>query len=152
MRQLTDCPCKALSPAVNDPYAAIQAVEHLSVLFAALAARSLGDQVAYDRTGTVAVVVPARSFDEHLGLAVGLIRRYGVSEPTVACALLRLLGTVSAAADNDPVRLSAIEHKARLIVAGAEREVVEPADLDAVHPAMEVPHGVLADEGVARTP
>ena len=32
LRQLVDTACKALSPAVNDPYTAIQAVEHLSVL------------------------------------------------------------------------------------------------------------------------
>jgi uncharacterized membrane protein len=37
MRQLCDTACKALSPAVNDPYTAIQAGEHLAVLFAALA-------------------------------------------------------------------------------------------------------------------
>jgi uncharacterized membrane protein len=37
MRQLCDAACKALSPAINDPYTAIQASEHLSVLFAALA-------------------------------------------------------------------------------------------------------------------
>jgi hypothetical protein len=37
MRQMCDAACKALSPAINDPYTAIQASEHLSVLFAALA-------------------------------------------------------------------------------------------------------------------
>ena len=61
-----------------------------------------------------------------------------------ACALLRMLATVSAAADNDTARLSVIESEARLIVAGAEREVVEPADLDAVHSAMDVLRDVLA--------
>jgi uncharacterized membrane protein len=34
LRQLVDPACKALSPAVNDPYTAIQAIEHLAVLFA----------------------------------------------------------------------------------------------------------------------
>ncbi len=144
LRQLIDCACKALSPAVNDPYTAIQAIDHLSVLFSALVARPLGDAVLHDRVRTVAVVVPGWSFAEHLSLGVGLIRRYGVSEPTVACALLRMLATVSAAADNDTAKLSVIENEARLIVAGAEREVVEPADLDAVHTAMDVLRDVLA--------
>ena len=57
LRQLVDPACKALSPAVNDPYTAIQAVEHLSVLFAALAARPLGPIVAHDPTAGVTVVV-----------------------------------------------------------------------------------------------
>jgi Predicted membrane protein len=30
IRQLVDVACKALSPAVNDPYTAVQAVDHLS--------------------------------------------------------------------------------------------------------------------------
>jgi uncharacterized membrane protein len=44
MRQMIDPACKALSPAVNDPYTAIQAIEHLGVLLAALAARPVGPQ------------------------------------------------------------------------------------------------------------
>ena len=43
IRQLVDMACKALSPAVNDPYTAVQAVDHLSVIFCALAVRPLGD-------------------------------------------------------------------------------------------------------------
>lgn len=37
IRQLADIASKALSPAINDPYTAVQAVDHLSVLLAALA-------------------------------------------------------------------------------------------------------------------
>ena len=48
IRQLVDMACKALSPAVNDPYTAVQAVDHLSVIFCALAVRPLGDWVTAD--------------------------------------------------------------------------------------------------------
>ena len=51
VRQLVDVACKALSPAVNDPYTAVQAIDHLSVIFCALAGRPLGDDVAADPTG-----------------------------------------------------------------------------------------------------
>src|SRR5664280_1063249 len=43
IRQLVDMACKGLSPAVNDPYTAVQAVDHLSVIICALAVRPLGD-------------------------------------------------------------------------------------------------------------
>jgi uncharacterized membrane protein len=43
IRQLVDAACKALSPAVNDPYTAVQAIDHLSVIFCALAQRPLGN-------------------------------------------------------------------------------------------------------------
>ena len=62
MRQLVDAACKALSPAVNDPYTAIQAIHHLSVIYTELAKRKVGTIVVDDPAGRVCVVVPpARS-------------------------------------------------------------------------------------------
>jgi uncharacterized membrane protein len=131
IRQLVDVACKALSPAVNDPYTAVQAVDHLSVIFCALARQPLGTHVARDGQGVV--IVPARRFGDYLAVMCGLIRRYGASEPTVANALLRLLGNCAAVAGNDPGRYAAIEEQARIIVADAEREVAQRADLALTH-------------------
>jgi Predicted membrane protein (DUF2254) len=97
IRQLVDVACKALSPAVNDPYTAVQAVDHLSVIFCALARRPLGNHVARDGAGAAAII-PGRRFGEYLAVMCGLIRRYGAGEPTVAHALLRLLGSCAAVA------------------------------------------------------
>jgi uncharacterized membrane protein len=133
LRQLVDPACKALSPAVNDPYTAIQAIEHLSVLFAALAARPLGPQVVHDPASATTVGVPARSFAEHLALGVGLIRRFGANEPTVVHALLRLLSTILRTCRDDPDRWTAIQDQAELLVTAAEREAMEPADLAIVY-------------------
>jgi uncharacterized membrane protein len=77
LRQLTDIGCKALSPGINDPYTAVQAIEHLAVLFAALAVRPVGDHVGRDASGSVVLVVPGRGFSDHLSLGSGLLRRYG---------------------------------------------------------------------------
>ena len=101
IRQLVDSACKALSPAVNDPYTAVQAIDHLSVIFCALARRPLGHHVARDSSGA-AVIVPGRRFPEYLAVMCGLIRRYGAAEPTVDDALLRLLLTCADVAGNDP--------------------------------------------------
>jgi len=133
LRQLCDIACKALSPAVNDPYTAIQASEHLSVLFAALAARPAGDLVVHDSERSVLVAVPARSFAEYLALFVGLIRRFGASEPTVIAAMLRLLAAAVGAMGAEPDRWAAVENEADLLVVAAQRSVVEPADLHLVH-------------------
>ena len=133
LRQLCDIACKALSPAVNDPYTAIQASEHLSVLFAALAARPAGDLVVRDSERSVLVAVPARSFAEYLALFVGLIRRFGASEPTVIAAMLRLLAAAVGAMGAEPDRWAAVENEADLLVVAAQRSVVEPADLHLVH-------------------
>jgi uncharacterized membrane protein len=132
-RQLIDPACKALSPAVNDPYTAIQAIEHLAVLFSELAARPLGTYTLQSPGGADAVVIPGRSFASLLGATVGLIRRYGASEPTIVHALLRFLSDTLTATGEDPQRWAAIEAEARLLVTDAQREVAQPADLNMVH-------------------
>jgi uncharacterized membrane protein len=133
-RQLTDMACKALSPAVNDPYTAVQAIERLSALFRALATRPLGCHVDRD-PGGAEVTVPGWSFGEYLATMCGLIRRYGAAEPTVVTALLHLLRTSAAVDGPDPSRPAAIEEQARLLLEDAEREVRQPADLVAVRTA-----------------
>ncbi|MFF5296636.1 DUF2254 domain-containing protein [Paractinoplanes globisporus] len=133
-RQLTDMACKALSPAVNDPYTAVQAIERLSVLFRVLATRPLGCHVDRD-PGGAEVTVPGWTFGEYLATMSGLIRRYGAAEPTVVTALLRLLSTCAAVDGPDPGRPAAIEEQARLLVEDAEREVRQPADLREVRAA-----------------
>jgi uncharacterized membrane protein len=135
IRQLVDMACKALSPAVNDPYTAVQAVDHLSVIFCALAVRPLGDYVASDPTGTGVVIVPARRFGDYLATMCGLIRRYGSSEPTLSVALLRLLANCAAVLPDDPARWAALSEQADLILNDAMREIAQPADTLAVQAA-----------------
>ena len=139
IRQLVDAACKALSPAVNDPYTAVQAVDHLSVIFCSLAQRPLGNHVARHPSGA-AVIVPGRRFPEYLAVMCGLIRRYGAREPTVADALLRLLATCADVAGDDPELCTAIEDQARIIIADAEREIPQPADLTSTHAEAENLH------------
>lgn len=137
IRQLVDMACKALSPAVNDPYTAVQAVNQLSVIFCALAVRPLGDDVVRDPNGTGVVIVPARRFGDYLATMCGLIRRYGAAEPTLTTALLRLLGNCAAVLPDDPPRWDALDEQAELILADAGREIAQPADLRQVRAAYE---------------
>ena len=143
IRQLVDVACKALSPAVNDPYTAVQAVDHLSVIFCALAWRPLGSHVVRrrqrgrgDRSGPA---VP-----DYLAVMCGLIRRYGAREPTVAHALLRLLGNCAAVAGDDREWRAAIEEQARIVVDDAEREVAQPVHLALAHAEAEAVRQVVA--------
>lgn len=136
IRQLVDIACKALSPAVNDPYTAVQAIDHLAVLFCALATRPLGDNIVRDPGGQVMVIVPGRRFADYLVLMCGLIRRYGAKEPTVMLALLRLLEDC-AAVQFDPTRSAAIDEQAALILADCEGQVAQPADALPIRTATE---------------
>ncbi len=134
IRQLVDVACKALSPAANDPYTAIQAIDHMAVIFCALAARPLGDYYAVDPDTGGAVIVPGRRFGDYLSTMCGLIRRYGSKEPTVSVALLHLLAHCATVTDH-PDRCVAIAREGRLVVEDSTRDVVQPADLESVHTA-----------------
>ena len=129
IRQLVDVACKALSPAVNDPYTAVQAVDHLAVIFSEMGRHTLGTRVGRDGQGRVAVVVPSRRFGEYLETMAGLVRRYGSGEPTVAIAMLHLLEDCREAVGADPERLADLAGQAELVLIDAEREIAQPADL-----------------------
>lgn len=135
IRQLVDVACKALSPAVNDPYTAIQSIDHLSVIFCALARRPLGDYLVRDPELRAAVIIPGRRFGDYLSTMCGLIRRYGAKEPTVSVALIRLLANCAAVVEDDRARWQAIAEQADLILADASREVAQHRDLTGVQAA-----------------
>lgn len=135
IRQLVDIACKALSPAVNDPYTAVQAVHHLTDVFVALAPRQLGSHILRSASGPGAVVIRGRRFGDYLAAACGQIRRYGASEPTVAVALLELVTTCAYAGGRTEDRLAVLGAEADLVLADAERLTGQPADLRTVHAA-----------------
>jgi uncharacterized membrane protein len=128
MRQLVDIALRALSPAVNDPYTAIQAIHRLTILLCALGPLSLGDYQITASTDASRVIVHAPSFADYAELACGLIRRYGAAEPTVSAALLTLLRDAQALV-SDPDRIQVLASQARLILSDAEQLTRQPADL-----------------------
>ena len=128
IRQLVDVAVKALSPAVNDPYTAVQAIHHMTAIFGALARRPLGPRVARDPDGPAVVVVPSRVFGQYLAKMCGLVRRYGSSEPNVMTALLRLMDHCAQIARADPARLDALSEQARLVLEDGVRDIAQPAD------------------------
>jgi uncharacterized membrane protein len=121
LRRLVDIANRALSPAVNDPYTAIQAVHHLSVLLCVLARRRLGDWLCRDRDGTLRVAVPLPDFAEYLRRSTAQIRRFGAAEPALTRSLIELLrdvGTSTASGE----RRAACAHHLWLVLEDAKRE------------------------------
>jgi uncharacterized membrane protein len=127
IRQLADVGVKALSPAVNDPYTGMQALEHLGVVLAALAPRALGNQLLYDARGRLHVAVPGRSFADYVELATGQIRRYGASEPRVLEDMVRVLGTLGSFCHDDATR-AALINAVGLVEEAAENAILQEGD------------------------
>jgi uncharacterized membrane protein len=131
LRRLVDIANRALSPAVNDPYTAIQAVHHLAVLLCSLAPRRLGDRLCDDSQGTLRVAVPQPDFGEYLLRSTAQIRRFGASEPALTRSLVQLLNDVGSSAVSDD-RRAACAHHLWLVLEDAKRETAQPADAEIV--------------------
>jgi uncharacterized membrane protein len=131
LRRLVDIANRALSPAVNDPYTAIQAVHHLSVLLCVLARRRLGDWLCHDRQGILRVAVPLPDFAEYLRRSTAQIRRFGAAEPPLTRSLIQLLRDVGTSTSSEE-RRAACAHHLWLVLEDAKRETAQPDDLQAV--------------------
>lgn len=69
IRLLVDIALRALSPGVNDPTTAAQAIDHLGPLMVQLASRRLGPRALEDDGGIVRVLVPAPGWSPLVDLA-----------------------------------------------------------------------------------
>jgi uncharacterized membrane protein len=134
VRQLEDIAVKALSPAINDPYTSIQALEHLGVVLAALAPRKLGGQLLTDDGGIARIWMPGRDLHYFLDLAIGQVRRYGCAEPRVVLGLIRVLKTTAWLCPDEAGR-ELVAGQLRLVLEDAERAIRQPADLEPVRAA-----------------
>jgi uncharacterized membrane protein len=132
IRQQTDIACKALSPAVNDPYTAVQAIDHLSVVYCDLAVRPLGTKVLTGPAGKGGVIVPGGTFHDYVRFVTAAFGRYGSSDVIVMLALVRLfqncVEVLPAASD----RLAVLDQAAAIALADAERSISRPTDLERI--------------------
>jgi uncharacterized membrane protein len=129
IRRLVDIGNRALSPAINDPYTATQALHHLAVVLCVLSRRRLGDRLYRDEHDTVRVTIPFPTFSDYLRLGTEQIRRFGAKEPAVARGLVRLLKNVGSSTFSKDRRAAAAKH-IRLVIEDATRMVTQPADLE----------------------
>jgi uncharacterized membrane protein len=136
IRQQIDIGCKALSPAVNDPYTAVQAIDHLAVVCCDLAVRPLGTKIITGREGSGRVVIPGNNFADYIFFIGGLFGRYGSSDLVVMLALLRLFETVVEVLPPGSARLAVMERATVEALADAERSIPRPPSLERIRAAV----------------
>lgn len=77
LRQLVDIAERALSPAVNDPTTAVQALDRIADLMTALATRRFPSPNRLDAGGRLRLILPRPSWDDLVHLAFDEIRHCG---------------------------------------------------------------------------
>ena len=97
-RQLVDVAERALSPAVNDPTTASQAIDMIHDLLRRLASRHLPAGVFEDGQGRARLIVPQYGFADFLDLTVGEIWRYGAGAAQIPGRLEAMLADLATAA------------------------------------------------------
>ncbi|TLS44301.1 DUF2254 domain-containing protein [Streptomyces montanus] len=133
LRQLSDIALRALSPAVNDPTTAVQAVDRIVQFLSAVAQRPLGASLYRDGRGTVRLVQPVPGWTELVDLGFAEVRVYAVHSPQVTRRLVAGLEDLLVAVPEDR-REPLIRHRA-LLTEAVERAVPEAADRAfALHP------------------
>ena len=83
LRLLVDIAIRALSPAVNDPTTAVQALDQIGDLLVRLGQRQLEIGAYRDRDGNLRLVVPFPTWDDLLRLAFDEILFYGATSVQV---------------------------------------------------------------------
>ncbi len=142
IRQLVDVALKALSPGINDPTTAQDAIFHLAAVLRAMLDAS-PPRGEIEAEGRRLLLEQADGHGERIGLAYDEIRLAAASKPAVAIYLLEqiaLLRSGTECIDRDADR--ALRRQADLVMDGARRQVEDPYDLGRVRRIHERHFGV----------
>lgn len=98
IRLLVDIAIRALSPAVNDPTTAVQALDQIEDLLRRLGRRQLNAGCVRDATGAIRVTFPVPTWRDYLALSFDEIRQFGATSVQVSrrlrAALVGLAETI----------------------------------------------------------
>lgn len=135
LRQLADIALRALSPSLNDPTTAEEALLREADLLRRVADRRLGRRVLDDE-GRALVVRARPTWEELVGLAFDQVAAECEAQADAATALV-LLDAIDrvVSATEDPARIAPLRDRARRVRDGARRSVTEPAELERVEAA-----------------
>lgn len=152
VRQLVEVAVRALSPGINGPHTAVAVLDRLGAALCDIVCVHLASGVLF-RNGRVALVVPVVDYD---GLADGMFHMIRQNAAASTAVLIRLLEVLVAVAscEHEPARVATLRRHADLVLADAEREIANHADLEDIrkrHAAFEAVrlHGPIASIGPA---
>lgn len=149
LRQLADVALRALSPGVNDPTTAQDAIFHATAVLAELH-RRIPPPAGQPLAGGGWLAMPhLHSHDDLVRLAFDEVRRAAAPHPSVCIYLLEALRLLRESAEaSGPHGVSkGIAEQAELVVLGCEAERLLPADIDEVRRAYHARFGTEAPGG-----
>lgn len=131
IRHQVEIAVRALSPAINDPYTAVAVIHRLTASLSRLMDKALPQGVFRDEDGAVRAVCPRPTYATVLSASFDQIRQSGAGKPLIMIHLLQAVEQIAHCARTEEQR-AALSEQVRDILADAEREVTNPADLSDV--------------------
>ncbi|MFJ8805753.1 DUF2254 domain-containing protein [Streptomyces sp. NPDC102490] len=126
LRQLSDIGLRALSPAVNDPTTAVQALDRVVQILATLSRRPLDAVPHRDRLGAVRLVRPVPGWAELVDLGFAEVRACATGAPQVTRRLMAGLDDLLLLVP--PERRAPLLRHRELLRQAVERTAPTPAD------------------------
>ncbi|MDQ3126871.1 MAG: DUF2254 domain-containing protein [Chloroflexota bacterium] len=125
-RQLVDIAVRALSPGINDPTTAVQALQRLHDLLRRLVEREIPSPERRDAAGRLRLVLPRTGWNGYVELAIDEIRLAGAAQIQVTRYLGSMLDDLLsvAPADRQPV----LRRELARLAAGIDRSFPDGAD------------------------
>jgi uncharacterized membrane protein len=138
-RGIVDIAERALSPGINDPTTAVQAIDQLHDLLRRLCTRRFPDPVRADEHGVPRVVLPRPDFDAYVRLALDEIRMYGAGSVQVVRRLRFLLEDLLEVAP--PGRCKELRRQLHALDAAARAESSPASPLESIRRSSRQGHG-----------
>jgi uncharacterized membrane protein len=127
IRLLVDIAIKALSPAINDPTTAVQAIDQIEDLLRRLGRRALDAGYARDESGILRLVFPMPTWEDYLRLSFDEIRQFGGGSVQVMRRLrAALAGIAESVVDED--RTVVVQKYFKHLDLGIERSPLDAED------------------------
>lgn len=131
LRQLSDIALKGLSPSLNDPTTAMQAMDRIEAIFIALGKKAMPPRVREEEANETKVLVKVGyyGFDDVVGLAFDQVRRSSFTAGQVA-VLERLLEILERAIEANPLpeRQRSLWARARSVALLSPAQISDPED------------------------
>ncbi|MCP5548988.1 MAG: DUF2254 domain-containing protein [Akkermansiaceae bacterium] len=127
VRQLVEVAARALSPGINDPYTAINAIERLGGALSEVAGRHLPDGLWHDEDGRLRLVVPLPDVAGILDAAYHPLRQHARHMDAVAIALIDSYLSIASLPTHPDFKVGLRRH-ADLLRDDFQRLCEQPAD------------------------
>lgn len=138
-RQLVDIAERALSPGINDPTTAVQAIDQLHDLLRRMVRRRFPSSARKDESGALRLICPRPSWESYVRLALDEVRQYGEGSIQVTRRLRFLLEDLLRVAPE--FRREELERQLALLEASVERAFSTPQEVALAGRASPQGHG-----------